>query len=371
MMKKNKTKKALIAMSGGVDSSVAALLIKNRGFECEGVTMRLFVPEDAGEDIDKVCCNNDDAQDATKVAELLNIPFYIFDFSEYFKADVIDRFVKAYALGLTPNPCIDCNKHIKYHRLVERAMAMGVDYIVTGHYAKIEKNKEAGRYLLKKAKDETKDQSYFLYMLSQKQLASTIFPLGELAKTEVREIAEENGFVNADKKDSQDICFIKDGKYAKFIEEYTKKTYPEGNFVDSSGNVIGTHSGIIRYTIGQRKGLGQTFGEPMYVIDIRPKNNEVVLGRNDELFSDTFYIRDINMVSVKELNVPMKVKAKVRYNQKEQPATAVHTGKDEIMVVFEQPQRAITKGQAAVLYDRDIVVGGGIIVEIGKRNDNN
>ena len=366
MIKRGKTKKALIAMSGGVDSSVAALLIKNRGFECEGVTMRLFDNGEIGEDVDKACCSNVDVEDAKKVADLLLIPFYIFDFSEYFRADVIDRFVKAYSFGLTPNPCIDCNKHIKYKRLVERAMVMGFDYIVTGHYAKIERDSATGRYLLKMANDRTKDQSYFLYMLSQKQLASTIFPLGELMKAEVREIAEENGFMNAKKGESQDICFVNDGKYAEFIEEYSKETYPEGNFVDSSGKIIGTHSGIIRYTIGQRKGLGQTFGEPMYVLNILPKKNEVVLGSNEELYNDTFYMREINLISVKELTAPMKVKAKVRYNQKEQPATAVQIGKDEIMVVFDEPQRAITKGQAAVLYDRDIVVGGGIIFEPSK-----
>ena len=362
MIRKNRRKKALVAMSGGVDSSVAALISKKRGFECEGVTMSLF-DDDIGEDVDKANCSSNDIEDAKKIAEALNIPFYVFDFSEYFKADVIDRFVKAYVAGLTPNPCIDCNKHIKYHRLVERAMAMGFDYIVTGHYAKIEKDDVSGRYLLKMAEDKSKDQSYFLYMLSQKQLASTIFPLGELPKTDVRDIAEENGFLNARKRDSQDICFVSDGKYAEFIEGYSNKTYPEGNFVDSKGNNIGKHNGIIRYTIGQRKGLGQTFGEPMYVLDIIPKRNEVVLGSNEELYSDTFYIREINMISVKELSAPMKVTAKVRYNQEVQPATAVQTGKDEIMVVFDEPQRAITKGQAAVLYDRDIVVGGGIIYE--------
>lgn len=363
MNKTRREKKALIAMSGGVDSSVAALLMKNRGFDCVGVTMRLFDNDDIGEDADKACCSLDDAEDARRVAASLGIPFYIFDFAEYFRADVIDRFVKAYVMGLTPNPCIDCNKYIKYHRLIERAMIMGFDYIVTGHYAIIEHDKSSGRYLLKMAKDKSKDQSYFLYMLSQKQLASTIFPLGELTKPEVREIAGAENFGNAKKRESQDICFVRDEGYAEFIEDYSGQSYPEGNFVNSSGEIIGTHSGIIRYTIGQRKGLGQTFGEPMYVLDINPKKNEVVLGSNEELFKDTFYIRNINMIAVKELNKPMRVMAKVRYNQVEQPATATQTGKDEITVVFDEPQRAITKGQAAVLYDNESVVGGGIIFD--------
>lgn len=353
MENSEKYNKTLIAMSGGVDSSVAALLIKEKSVECVGATMVL-----KGDGISV------DVEDANNIASKLGIPFHVFDLKTEFNREVIDRFTKAYKEGLTPNPCIYCNKHIKYHSLTEKANALGCEYVATGHYAKIEKDESTGKYLLKMAEDKSKDQSYFLYMLNQEQLSKTLFPLGSMPKTEVRNIAESNGFENARKHDSQDICFVENGKYVEFIEDYTKETYPEGNFVDTSGAVIGRHLGIIRYTIGQRKGLGQSFGEPMYVVDILPEKNEVVLGRNEDLFKEKFVINEINMIYLDNILEPMRLSAKVRYNQNPKLATAVQTGSDEITVTFDEPQRAITKGQAAVLYDNETVVAGGIICRV-------
>lgn len=352
--------KALIAMSGGVDSSVAALMIKNQGYEATGITMKLYDNDDIGAKKDNTCCSVDDIADARAVCERLSIPYYVFNFKESFNEQVIDRFIKAYENGATPNPCIDCNRYIKFERLMTRMKELEMDYVVTGHYARIEFDENSGRYLLKKAIDDSKDQSYVLYSLTQEQLKHTLFPLGGLNKTEVRKIAEENGFINAKKHDSQDICFVPDGKYAEFIEGYTGKSYQNGDFVDKNGNILGEHKGIIRYTIGQRKGLGLALPEPMYVCEKDLENNKVVLGRNEDLFSRELYAEDVNFISVKELNEPMRVSAKVRYNQKEQPATAEQIG-DRLHVVFDEPQRAICKGQAVVLYDGDTVVGGGTI----------
>lgn len=354
-------KKALIAMSGGVDSSVAAYLMKEAGFECTGVTMKLFGNEEIGLSKGHTCCSLDDVEDARSVAFRLGIPFHVFNFSERFEECVIRRFVEAYENGRTPNPCIDCNRYLKFDKLYSRAKELGLDYIVTGHYAIIEYNEQTGRYDLKKAADENKDQSYVLYNLTQEQLAHTLFPLGNMTKTETRAIAEEQGFLNARKHDSQDICFVPDGDYASFIETYTGKTFPEGDFVDLEGKHMGTHKGIIRYTIGQRKGLGLSVPEPVYVCAVDVLKNEVVLGKNSDLFSKTLNANDINLISVPEIKEPMRVTAKVRYRHKEQPATVTQTGPDSFRVVFDDPQRAITKGQAVVLYDGAAVVGGGRI----------
>ncbi|MBR3243359.1 MAG: tRNA 2-thiouridine(34) synthase MnmA [Parasporobacterium sp.] len=354
-------KKALIAMSGGVDSSVAAYLMKEAGFECTGVTMKLFGNEEIGLSKGHTCCSLDDVEDARSVAFRLGIPFHVLNFSERFEECVIRRFVEAYENGRTPNPCIDCNRYLKFDKLYSRAKELGLDYIVTGHYAIIEYNEQTGRYDLKKAADENKDQSYVLYNLTQEQLAHTLFPLGNMTKTETRAIAEEQGFLNARKHDSQDICFVPDGDYASFIETYTGKTFPEGDFVDLEGKHMGTHKGIIRYTIGQRKGLGLSVPEPVYVCAVDVLKNEVVLGKNSDLFSKTLNANDINLISVPEIKEPMRVTAKVRYRHKEQPATVTQTGPDSFRVVFDDPQRAITKGQAVVLYDGAAVVGGGRI----------
>ena len=292
--------------------------------------------------------------------DIVGIPHEVHDFGGAFKECVIGDFINCYKNGSTPNPCIVCNRKIKFEELLKMALDRGYDAVATGHYARIEKRSD-GRYLLKKALDSTKDQSYVLYSLTQHQLAHTIFPLGEMTKQEARDLAESFGFVNARKHDSQDICFVPDGNYVSFIERTTGETFKKGNFVDLNGKVLGTHEGIIKYTIGQRKGLGIAFGEPIYVVKKDVENNTVILGRNSDLFGTTLTASNINLISCEQINAPMRVKAKIRYNQKEQPASVEQIGENRIKVTFDEPQRAITKGQSVVLYDDDIVVGGGII----------
>ncbi|MCH5185735.1 MAG: tRNA 2-thiouridine(34) synthase MnmA, partial [Oscillospiraceae bacterium] len=350
--------RTLIAMSGGVDSSVAAYLTKKNGFDSIGITLKLF-DSDTDEISEKTCCSLDDVEDARAVANKLGIPYYVLNFKSNFHENVIKRFVDAYTNGCTPNPCIDCNKYIKFLRLMDKAKETDCDHVVTGHYARIEK--DGGRFLLKKAVDKTKDQTYVLYSLTQEQLTHTMFPLGSLTKTQVRELAAECGFVNAAKKDSQDICFVPDGDYAGFIEKYTKKQFPHGDFIDANGNVIGTHSGIIRYTIGQRKGLGVSFGKPVYVCDINSKNNTVTLGDNESLFSKSLIADEINLIACDRLDKPTKLSARIRYSQKEQPARIEQIDETHLRVDFDEPQRAVTRGQAIVIYDGDTVVGGGRI----------
>ena len=359
------TKKAIIAMSGGVDSSVAALLTVRDGFECMGVTMKLFYDEDLVESCEmraNSCCSLEDVEDARSVCTSLGMRHYVFNFSELFRSTVIDRFIDDYENGRTPNPCIDCNRHLKFDKLFQRAKELGFDYVVTGHYARIEYDEESGRYLLKKALDDTKDQSYVLYSMTKEQLSHTRFPLGGLRKTAVREIAEQNGFVNARKHDSQDICFVQHGPYTDFIKKTTGKDYPTGDFVDAAGRVLGKHKGIIYYTVGQHKGLGISSDIPWYVKAVHPETNTVELCRSDELFSTELDANNINLISLDRIDSPLRVCAKVRYRQKEQPATVLQTGDDRLHVVFDEPQRAITKGQAVVLYDGDTVVGGGTIL---------
>lgn len=354
-------KKAVIAMSGGVDSSVAAYLMKKDGFDCIGVTMKLFHNEDIEVSREKTCCSLDDVNDAQRVAFAMDMPHYVFNFSDEFKEKVIDRFVAAYENGETPDPCIDCNRYLKFDKLYHRARELDCDYIVTGHYARIELDRQSGRYLLKKAAYPEKDQSYVLYAMTQEQLAHTMFPLGNYTKPEIREIAEEQGFLNAKKHDSQDICFVPNGSYADFIEYYTKRTYPGGDFVDTSGNVLGEHKGIIRYTIGQRKGLGISYTEPLYVLNIDKDKNTVTVGKDSELYSKRLTAGNINLISVEKIDKPMRVKAKIRYRHAEQDATVIQVN-DKLEVTFDEPQRAITRGQAVVLYDGDTVVGGGTIL---------
>ena len=346
--------KAIIALSGGVDSSVCAHIMKTRGYECEGVMFRLY--DKHGENV-----ADSDISDAEKVAEKVGIPFSVIDYRDDFKRKVIDEFVAVYEKGGTPNPCIVCNRVIKFELLFNRLKEKNADKVVTGHYARVEYDSKAGRYLLKKAVDDSKDQSYVLYNLKKDQLKNIIFPLGELSKSEARQIAEKEGFVNAAKRDSQDICFVPDGNYGKFIEEYRGKRFPSGDFVSESGHVIGQHKGIIHYTIGQRKGLGLALPCPMYVVKKDVFENKVVLGYNDELFSDSLTAKDVNLISVDSIDTPMRVDAKVRYSQKAQPAYAVLLPDGRLSVKFDQPQRAITPGQSVVLYDGDIVVGGGVI----------
>jgi len=358
------SKKALIAMSGGVDSSVAAYLMKEKGYECIGATMKLFGDADIGVSRAHSCCSLDDVEDARSVATALGMPYYVMNFSDRFREEVMEKFVCAYENGRTPNPCIDCNRYLKFEKMFSRAKALGCDYVVTGHYARIDYDSRSGRYLLKRAMDDTKDQSYVLYTLTQEQLAHVQFPLGGMNKTEAREIAERQGFINARKHDSQDICFVQDGSYTDFIEHYRKKQYPVGNFVDMEGRVLGQHKGIIHYTTGQRKGLGLSFAAPKYVVSVNPEDNTVVLGDHEDLFSKSLVAHDINLISVARIDAPVRVKAKVRYRQAAQWATVTQTDADTVRVEFDEPQRAITKGQAVVLYDGDSVVGGGTIAEV-------
>ena len=346
-------------MSGGVDSSLAAKLMKDKGFDCIGCTMKLYHNEDAGIESSRTCCSLDDVEDARSVAYKLGMPFYVFNFTDAFRDTVIRKFIESYENGITPNPCIDCNRYMKFDKLYERAKTLGCDYIVTGHYARIEE--QAGKFVLKKALDETKDQSYVLYSMTQDQLVHTMFPLGSMQKTEVRAIAEESGFVNADKPDSQDICFVPNGDYASVIELQTGKESAEGNFVDKQGNNLGRHKGVIHYTIGQRKGLGVSSTEPLYVCNICPKDGNVVLGSNDDLFSREADVSDFNWISGEVPGSEFRCKAKIRYRQPEQWVTVIPTGADTVHIVFDEPQRAITPGQAAVFYDGDTVLGGGTI----------
>ena len=347
-------------MSGGVDSSAAALLMQQAGYDCIGATMQLFHNEDAGISREKSCCSLDDVQDAKHVCAKLGMLHYVFNFSDRFREDVMQRFADCYAHGMTPNPCIDCNRYLKFDALMQRMQEMGYDYIVTGHYAKVEYDDTSGRYLLKKAADASKDQTYVLYSLTQEQLRHIRFPLGSYEKSEIREIAEKNGLLNARKKDSQDICFVPDGDYAGFLERFTGKTAVPGEFVDVHGACLGTHKGIIHYTVGQRRGLGIAAGHPLYVCRIDVEENRVVLGENSDLFSDSLTADHVNLISVPAIPSPIRVTAKIRYRHQEQPASAWMEG-DILHVQFDEPQRAITCGQAVVLYQGDTVVGGGTI----------
>lgn len=352
-------KKIMIGMSGGVDSSVAAFLLQKESFEVIGATMKLYNNEDIDFVSEKTCCSLDDVLDAKSVCARLGIRHYTLNMTDDFKKEVIERFISAYQNGFTPNPCIDCNRYMKFSKMLHKAQELDIDYVATGHYARIEK--QGDRYILKKAVDLSKDQSYVLYSLTQEQLKVTKFPLGNYTKQQVREIAEENGFVNARKHESQDICFVPDGDYSKFIEYYTGKTYPCGDFVDMNGKKLGEHKGIIRYTIGQRRGLGLALPASMYVVEKDVDNNKVILGFNDDLFKKEVNVKNISFTACDGLDKPERLCAKIRYNQKEQPATVTQTDENHFKIVFDEPQRAITKGQAAVLYDGDTVVGGGTI----------
>jgi len=340
---------AMIAMSGGVDSAVAAYLTLRDGFSCLGATMQLHAEFNG-------------AEDAQQVARRLGIPLHILDFHEAFRSQVMDDFVRCYEQGLTPNPCVVCNRKLKFGVLLDAAEALGCHYIVTGHYARI--RQEKGRYLLLKAADAAKDQSYFLYALTQAQLSRIRFPLGELTKEQARQIAQEQGFVNAKKRDSQDICFIPDGDYVSFLQRHTGKTYPSGDFLDCSGNVIGRHSGAVAYTLGQRKGLGLAMGAPVYVCGKDMAANTVTIGPNEALFHKALRANDWFFHPFDALTQPMRVMAKARSRMAEQPVTVYPEENGYTRVEFDEPQRAITPGQAVVLYDGDVVIGGGTITEV-------
>lgn len=353
-------KRALIAMSGGVDSSLAAKLMIDKGFECIGCTMKLFHNKDIGIERSRTCCSLEDVEDARSVAYKLGMRFYVFNFTDAFHDTVIRKFIESYQNGITPNPCIDCNRYMKFGKLFDRAEILNCDCVVTGHYARIEEC--GGKFLLKKAVDETKDQSYVLYSMTQEQLSRTVFPLGEMRKTQVRAMAERNGFVNADKPDSQDICFVPGGDYSRVIELQTGEKPIVGDFVDKQGNVIGKHKGLIHYTVGQRKGLGISSPEPLYVCKICTENNTVILGKNEDLFSREADAKDFNWISGKAPGRSFRCKVKIRYRQAEQWATVTPIGETAVHIAFDEAQRAVTPGQAAVLYDGDTVLGGGTIV---------
>lgn len=346
-------------MSGGVDSSVTADLLIEQGYECIGCTMKLYDSEDVGYDT-KTCCSADDVEDARSVAFRLGIKYYVHNYKDDFKNCVIDDFVRSYENGRTPNPCIVCNKYMKFGKLLRQAEVLGCTKIATGHYARIVC--EDGVYKLMKAADVTKDQSYVLYNLTQEQLSKILFPLGELTKNDAREIAAAKGFVNAKKHDSQDICFVPDGDYAKMIENYTGRTFAPGNFVDKDGNILGRHKGIIHYTIGQRRGLGIAAENRLYVVKIDVENNTVVLGSDDDLFDRTVNISDFHWIAGDNIPESFRCKAKIRYRMTEQDALVRYHGDGTATIEFDEPQRASTPGQTAVFYDGDYVLGGGTII---------
>jgi tRNA-specific 2-thiouridylase len=354
--------KVVVGMSGGVDSSVAAYLLKEQGYDVIGVTMQIWQEEDiCTVEENGGCCGLSAVEDARRVAAALDIPYYVMNFREEFKKNVIDYFADSYVNGQTPNPCIACNRYVKWEALLKRSISIGADYIATGHYARVEQLPN-GRYALRRSATAAKDQTYALYNLTQEQLKRTLMPVGEYTKEEVRQIAEKIGLLVADKPDSQDICFVPDGDYASFIETHTGKKVSEGNFVLSDGTVIGQHKGIIHYTVGQRKGLGLALGFPAFVLEIRPETNEVVIGTYEESLTTVVRANKLNFMAVEDIQRPVRVFAKIRYNHKGAWCTVERTGEDEVTCRFEEPQRAVTPGQALVFYDGEYVLGGGTIL---------
>lgn len=354
--------RVVVGMSGGVDSSVAAYLLQQAGHEVIGVTMQIWQQEENQmQEENGGCCGLSAVEDARRTAAMLGIPYYVMNFRKEFKEAVIDYFVDEYRQGRTPNPCIACNRYVKWESLYGRARQIGADYIATGHYSRIVKLPN-GRFTLRVSATDAKDQTYALYNLTQEQLAHTLMPVGDYSKEDIRKMAKEIGLLVADKPDSMEICFVPDGDYAGFIERYTETAFAPGHFVNTAGEVLGTHRGIIHYTVGQRKGLGIAFGIPMFVKELRPETNEVVLASDAELFSDVLYADRLNFMSIEGLTGTMHVRAKIRYSHKGAEADISMAGDDMVCCRFLEPQRAITPGQAVVFYDGDLVVAGGTIV---------